>query len=65
LEAGCPGHGKAQSSRTGASRAGSDPLADPAPARARIRDWRAFLDADLEPDALAALQAAERSGRLF
>jgi putative transposase len=41
-----------------------DPLADPAPAHDRIADWRAFLDAGLDPDAHAALKAAERSGRL-
>lgn len=42
-----------------------DPLVDPAPARARIEDWRAFLDAGLEPTAHTALRAAERSGRLL
>jgi putative transposase len=41
-----------------------DPLVDPAPARERIDDWRAFLDAGLAPTAHAALRAAERSGRL-
>lgn len=41
-----------------------DPLVDPAPARERIDDWRAFLEAGLEPTAHAALRAAERSGRL-
>jgi len=43
----------------------ADPLVDPAPARARIDNWRAFLDAGLEPAAHAALRAAERSGRLL
>lgn len=43
----------------------ADPLVDPAPARERIEDWRAFLDAGLEAGAHAALQAAERSGRLL
>jgi putative transposase len=42
-----------------------DPLVDPAPARERIDDWRAFLEAGLEPVAHAALRAAERSGRLI
>jgi putative transposase len=42
-----------------------DPLVDPAPARERIDDWRAFLEAGLEPVAHAALRAAERSGRLL
>jgi putative transposase len=41
-----------------------DPIADLAPARARVDDWRAFLDAGLDPAAHAALRAAERSGRL-
>jgi len=42
-----------------------DPLIDPAPARERIDDWRAFLDAGPEPEAHNALRAAERSGRLL
>ena len=42
-----------------------DPLVDPAPARERIDDWRAFLDAGLDPVPHAALRAAERSGRLL
>lgn len=42
-----------------------DPLVDPAPARERVDDWRAFLEAGLEPVAHAALRAAERSGRLI
>jgi putative transposase len=40
-----------------------DPLTDLAPARERIDDWRAFLDAGLDPDDHAALRAAERTGR--
>lgn len=43
---------------------GADPLTDLAPARERIDDWRAFLDDGLDPDDHAALQAAERTGRL-
>lgn len=43
----------------------ADPLVDPAPARDRIDDWRAFLDEGLEPVAHANLRAAERSGRLL
>jgi hypothetical protein len=35
-----------------------DPLVDPAPARARIDDWRGFLDAGLDPVPYAALRAA-------
>ena len=42
-----------------------DPFVDPAPARARIDDWRAFLDEGLEPVAHANLRVAERSGRLL
>ncbi|HEX2764356.1 MAG TPA: transposase [Allosphingosinicella sp.] len=41
-----------------------DPLVDAAPARERVDDWRAFLDAGLEPLHHSALRAAERSGRL-
>ena len=43
----------------------ADPLLEAAPARARIDDWRAFLDAGLDPADHNALQAAERSGRLL
>ncbi|MFL6844323.1 MAG: transposase [Allosphingosinicella sp.] len=43
----------------------ADPLADLEPARERIDDWRAFLDAGLDPEDHAALRAAERSGRLL
>jgi len=42
-----------------------DPLTDTAPARARIDDWRSFLDAGLDPADHSSLQAAERSGRLL
>jgi putative transposase len=42
-----------------------DPLLEAAPARARIDDWRGFLDAGLDPADHSALQAAERSGRLL
>jgi putative transposase len=42
----------------------ADPLADLAPARERIDDWRAFLDEGLDPEDHAALRAAERTGRL-
>ncbi|MEA3061366.1 MAG: REP-associated tyrosine transposase [Sphingomonadales bacterium] len=41
-----------------------DRLVDPAPARARIEDWRAFLDEGLDPDDHADLRLAERIGRL-
>jgi putative transposase len=41
-----------------------EPLADLASARERIDDWRAFLDAGLEPEDHAALRHAERTGRL-
>jgi len=43
----------------------ADPLADLAPARERIDDWRAFLDEGLDPEDHAALRAAERIGRLL
>ena len=43
----------------------AEPLADLAPARERIDDWRAFLDAGLDPEDHAALRAAERTGRLL
>jgi putative transposase len=42
----------------------SDRLTDPAPARARVEDWRAFLDVGLDPHARADLRLAERRGRL-
>jgi putative transposase len=43
----------------------ADPLADLAPARERIDDWRAFLEEGLDPEDHAALRAAERTGRLL
>ncbi|MGA9583600.1 MAG: transposase [Allosphingosinicella sp.] len=43
----------------------ADPLADLAPARDRIDDWRAFLDQGLDPEDHAALRAAERAGHLL
>jgi REP-associated tyrosine transposase len=42
-----------------------DPLTVPAAARERIEDWAAFLAEGLETADHAALQAAERSGRLL
>jgi putative transposase len=41
-----------------------DPLCEAAPAKARVDDWRAFLDAGLDPEDHLVLRAAERSGRL-
>jgi len=52
------------SSARGHLELGSDRLTDPAPARARIADWRAFLDTGLDPGAHADLRLAERRGRL-
>ena len=43
----------------------ADLLADLGPARARIDDWRAFLEEGLDPEDHAALRAAERIGRLL
>ncbi|HEY0313420.1 MAG TPA: transposase [Allosphingosinicella sp.] len=43
---------------------GPDRLTDPAAARARVEDWRAFLDAGLDPSTHADLRLAERRGRL-
>ena len=43
----------------------ADRLVDPAPARARVDDWRAFLDEGLDPDDHAELRIAERRGRLL
>jgi REP-associated tyrosine transposase len=42
----------------------SDAITDLGPARERIDDWRAFLDAGLDDEAREAIRAAERSGRL-
>lgn len=42
----------------------ADALTDLAPARERIGDWRAFLDAGLDDEAREAIRAGERSGRL-
>jgi putative transposase len=42
-----------------------DLLVDPDPARERVEDWHGFLSAGLGEAEHAALQAAERSGRLL
>lgn len=40
-----------------------DGLTDPAPARERVPDWRALLEAGLTEDELETVRAAERNGR--
>ena len=41
-----------------------DGLTDMAPARARIDDWRAFLNSGLDAESHKAIRAAERTGLL-
>jgi REP-associated tyrosine transposase len=40
-----------------------DGLVDPAPVRARIDDWRSFLDAGLDEEDRETIRTAERTGR--
>lgn len=42
----------------------ADGLTDMAPGRARVDDWRAFLNAGLDTESHKAIRAAERTGRL-
>jgi putative transposase len=41
-----------------------DSLVDPGPVRARIEDWRSFLDAGLDDEEREIIRSAERTGRL-
>jgi putative transposase len=43
---------------------GDDGLADPAPLRERIRDWRALLDGGLGEEERESIRAGERMGRM-